>query len=59
MRATVIYGAGGVRVEDVPDAAVRDSTDAAGRRHLVVLPVGDDSVPGYGRPPGLKVIIQP
>ena len=28
MRATVIYGAGDVRVEDVPDAALREPTDA-------------------------------
>jgi threonine dehydrogenase-like Zn-dependent dehydrogenase len=28
MRATLIYGAGDVRVEDVPDAALREPTDA-------------------------------
>ena len=28
MRATLIYGAGDVRVEDVPDAALRDPSDA-------------------------------
>jgi threonine dehydrogenase-like Zn-dependent dehydrogenase len=28
MRATVMYGAGDVRVEDVPDAALREPTDA-------------------------------
>lgn len=28
MRATVMYGAGDVRVEDVPDATLRDPTDA-------------------------------
>jgi hypothetical protein len=28
MRATVIYGAGDVRVENVPDAALREPTDA-------------------------------
>ena len=28
MRATVMYGAGDVRVEDVPDARLIDSTDA-------------------------------
>ena len=28
MRATVIYGAGDVRVEEVPDAALREPTDA-------------------------------
>jgi hypothetical protein len=28
MQATLIYGAGDVRVEDVPDAALREPTDA-------------------------------
>jgi threonine dehydrogenase-like Zn-dependent dehydrogenase len=28
MRATLIYGAGDARVEDVPDAALREPTDA-------------------------------
>ena len=28
MRATLMYGAGGVRVEDVPDSAVKLPTDA-------------------------------
>jgi threonine dehydrogenase-like Zn-dependent dehydrogenase len=28
MRATVMYGAGDVRVDNVPDPALRDSTDA-------------------------------
>jgi threonine dehydrogenase-like Zn-dependent dehydrogenase len=31
MRATLIYGAGDVRVEDVPDAALREPTDAVVR----------------------------
>lgn len=31
MRATVMYGAGDVRVEDVPDAALREPTDAVVR----------------------------
>jgi hypothetical protein len=31
MRATVMYGAGDVRVEDIPDAQVREPTDALGR----------------------------
>ena len=28
MRATVMYGAGDVRVENVPDAQIKESTDA-------------------------------
>jgi hypothetical protein len=31
MRATLIYGAYDVRVEDVPDAALREPTDAVVR----------------------------
>jgi hypothetical protein len=31
VRATVIYGAGDVRVENVPDAALREPTDAVVR----------------------------
>lgn len=31
MRATVMYGAGDVRVEDVPDAAIKEPTDAVVR----------------------------
>ena len=31
MRATLIYGAGDIRVEDVPDAALREPTDAVVR----------------------------
>ena len=31
MRATVMYGAGDVRVEQVPDAALREPTDAVVR----------------------------
>lgn len=31
MRATVMYGAGDVRVEEVPDAALREPTDAVVR----------------------------
>jgi threonine dehydrogenase-like Zn-dependent dehydrogenase len=31
MRATVMYGAGDVRVENVPDAALREPTDAVVR----------------------------
>ncbi len=31
MRATLIYGAGDVRVEEVPDPALREPTDAVVR----------------------------
>lgn len=31
MRATVMYGAGDVRVEDVPDPKLREATDAVVR----------------------------
>ena len=31
MRATLMYGAGDVRVEDVPDAAIKEPTDAVVR----------------------------
>ena len=47
MRATVMYGAGDVRVEDVPDPVLREPTDAVVRvpqaqGTLVRLPVGED-----------------
>jgi threonine dehydrogenase-like Zn-dependent dehydrogenase len=38
MRATLIYGAGDVRGEDVPDPKLQEPTDA-----VVRVPVGEDS----------------
>jgi threonine dehydrogenase-like Zn-dependent dehydrogenase len=49
MRATLIYGAGDIRVEDVPDPVLRDPTDAVVR----VLPsciCGSDPWPYASRP---------
>lgn len=37
MRATVIYGAGDVRVEDVPDATLDQPTDALVRVSLACV----------------------
>ena len=34
MRATLMYGAGDVRVQDVPDPKLQESTDAVVRVHL-------------------------
>src|SRR5947208_1646345 len=46
MRATVLYGAGDVRIENVPDARLIEPTDALriplADGTLVVLPVGED-----------------
>ena len=49
MRATLIYGAGDVRVEDVPDAAMREPTDAL-VRVLRACICGSDLWP-YGSKP--------
>jgi threonine dehydrogenase-like Zn-dependent dehydrogenase len=49
MRATLIYGAGDVRVEDVPDAALREPTDAL-VRVLQACICGSDLWP-YGSMP--------
>jgi len=49
MRATLIYGAGDVRVEDVPDAALREPTDAL-VRVLRACICGSDLWP-YGSKP--------
>jgi threonine dehydrogenase-like Zn-dependent dehydrogenase len=49
MRATLIYGAGDVRVEDVPDAALREPTDAV-VRVLRACICGSDLWPYGSRP---------
>ncbi|GAA2605475.1 zinc-dependent alcohol dehydrogenase family protein [Paractinoplanes durhamensis] len=49
MRATVIYGAGDVRVENVPDAALREPTDAV-VRVLRSCICGSDLWPYSSRP---------
>ena len=49
MRATVIYGAGDVRVENVPDAALREPTDAV-VRVLRSCVCGSDLWPYASRP---------
>ena len=43
MRATVMYGAGDVRVEDVPDAAIVEPTDALIRVTRAYI-CGSDSI---------------
>jgi threonine dehydrogenase-like Zn-dependent dehydrogenase len=49
MRATVTYGAGDVRVQDVPDAKVKDATDAVVR--VVVAGIcGSDLHPYHSMP---------
>ncbi len=50
MRATVMYGAGDVRVEDVPDAALREPTDAV-VRVLRSCICGSDLWPYWSMPP--------
>jgi hypothetical protein len=52
MRATLIYGAGDVRVENVPDAALRESTDAV-VRVLRACVCGSDLWP-YGSKPATE-----
>ena len=53
MRATLMYGAGDVRVENVPDALLQDSTDA-------IVPIvhscvcGSDLHPYHGMPPSAE-----
>jgi threonine dehydrogenase-like Zn-dependent dehydrogenase len=49
MRATVIYGAGDVRVENVPDAALREPTDAVVRVVAACI-CGSDLWPYAKRP---------
>jgi len=49
MRATLIYGAGDVRVENVPDAALREPTDAV-VRVLAACVCGSDLWPYGSRP---------
>jgi threonine dehydrogenase-like Zn-dependent dehydrogenase len=49
MRATLIYGAGDVRVQDVPDAALREPTDAV-VRVLRACICGSDLWPYGSRP---------
>jgi threonine dehydrogenase-like Zn-dependent dehydrogenase len=51
MRATLMYGAGDVRVEDVPDAALREPTDAV-VRVLRSCICGSDLWPYWSMPPG-------
>ena len=49
MRATLMYGAGDVRIEDVPDARVKDATDAVVR--VVVAGIcGSDLHPYHSMP---------
>jgi threonine dehydrogenase-like Zn-dependent dehydrogenase len=50
MRATLMYGAGDVRVEDVPDASLREPTDAVVRvTHSCIC--GSDLWPYWSMPP--------
>lgn len=55
MRATIMYGAGDVRVENVPDAAIKEPTDAVVRVVLSCVcgsdlwPYGSMPVSGHGR----------
>ncbi|MBO1268629.1 zinc-dependent alcohol dehydrogenase family protein [Arthrobacter cavernae] len=55
MRATVMYGAGDVRVENVPDAAIKEATDAVVRVVLSCVcgsdlwPYGSMPHSGHGR----------
>jgi threonine dehydrogenase-like Zn-dependent dehydrogenase len=51
MRATVMYGAGDVRVEDVPDPVLREPTDAV-VRVLRSCICGSDLWPYWSKPPG-------
>jgi threonine dehydrogenase-like Zn-dependent dehydrogenase len=50
MRATLMYGAGDVRVEDVPDAALREPADAV-VRVLRSCICGSDLWPYWSMPP--------
>jgi threonine dehydrogenase-like Zn-dependent dehydrogenase len=51
MRATVMYGAGDVRTEDVPDPVLREPTDAV-VRVLRSCVCGSDLWPYWSMPPG-------
>jgi threonine dehydrogenase-like Zn-dependent dehydrogenase len=51
MRATVMYGAGDVRVENVPDSVLREPTDAV-VRVLRSCICGSDLWPYWSTPPG-------
>lgn len=60
MRATLMYGAGDVRVQDAPDPAVQEPTDAVVRvlRGAVcgsdLWPYGSMSPAEQGRPMGMN-----
>ncbi|HET9873929.1 MAG TPA: zinc-dependent alcohol dehydrogenase family protein [Propionibacteriaceae bacterium] len=51
MRATLMYGAGDVRVETVPDPALQEPTDAVVRAVRACV-CGSDLWPYYSMPPG-------
>ena len=57
MRATTIHGAGDIRVEEVPDPAVRQPTDAVVRVELACI-CGSDlwTYRGVGKRPGVQRI---
>ncbi len=53
MRATLMYGAGDVRVEDVPDPALQEPTDAV-VRVLLACVCGSDLHPYHSMPAGAE-----
>src|SRR3954468_4598460 len=56
MRATLMYGAGDVRIENVPDASIEEPTDALIKIHARVEACRDHNKPRKSNTPALLIV---